>query len=81
MDCFDNIIEIIAVSGDNRLGGSDFDEEIARQFCKENDLDFDSLSPQRRGVILDSACRAKCVLSEKKDVTSYRRGIQRADGA
>ena len=39
VDCFDNIIEIIAVSGDNRLGGSDFDEEIARQFCKENDLD------------------------------------------
>lgn len=68
VDCFDNIIEIVAVSGDNRLGGSDFDEEIARQFCKENDLDFDALSPQRRGVILESACRAKCALSEKKDV-------------
>ena len=33
VDCFDNIIEIIAVSGDNHLGGSDFDKEIAVQFA------------------------------------------------
>lgn len=67
VDCFDTIVEIIAVSGDNHLGGSDFDMEISRQFCKEHNLEFDALSPQRQGVILESACRAKCRLSEKNE--------------
>ncbi|MBQ6806251.1 MAG: Hsp70 family protein [Lachnospiraceae bacterium] len=26
VECFDNIIEILAVSGDNQLGGQDFDD-------------------------------------------------------
>ena len=68
VDCFDNIVEIIAVSGDNHLGGSDFDEEIARQFCREHGLEFDGISSQRRRIILESANRAKCGLSEKKDI-------------
>lgn len=68
VDCFDNIIEIIAVSGDNHLGGSDFDKEIARRFCKEHDLEFDDISSKRQRIILEAACRAKCGLSEKKEV-------------
>ncbi len=68
VDCFDNIIEIIAVSGDNHLGGSDFDREIAGWFCREHGLEFESLSMQRQGVILESACRAKCGLSKKGSV-------------
>lgn len=69
VDCFDNIIEIVAVSGDNHLGGSDFDKEIAIRFCKEHGLEFDSLPLQRQGVILESACRAKCGLSKENSVT------------
>lgn len=68
VDCFDNIIEIIAVSGDNHLGGSDFDREISRLFCREHDIDFETTSAQRQRIILESAGRAKCELSEKKDV-------------
>lgn len=68
VDCFDNIIEIIAVSGDNHLGGSDFDKEIAVQFCREHELEFEHMSSQRQRIILDSACRAKCGLSEEKEV-------------
>lgn len=64
VDCFDNVIEIISVSGDNRLGGNDFDQIIAKQFCKENGLSFDELSAKRRSILLKSAASAKCELTE-----------------
>lgn len=67
VDCFDNIIEITAVSGDNHLGGSDFDKIIAEEFCKEHNLNFSELSRQRQEVLLESAARAKCTLTEKND--------------
>lgn len=67
VDCFDNIIEIVSVSGDNRLGGCDFDRMIAEQFCKENQLVFDALLPQRQKIILDSASRAKCILTKSSE--------------
>lgn len=64
VDCFDNVVEIVSVSGDNRLGGSDFDRMAAEQFCKENGLCFDSLPLQRQNIILRSAAQAKCMLTE-----------------
>ena len=36
VDCFDTVIEIAAVAGDNHLGGDDFDVAIARRFCEQN---------------------------------------------
>ena len=38
VECFDNIIEIVSVEGDNYLGGDDIDELIAKYFCEENGL-------------------------------------------
>ena len=38
VDCFENIIEITAIAGDNRLGGNDIDHAIVAHFCKENGL-------------------------------------------
>lgn len=38
VECFDNIIEIVAVAGDNYLGGDDIDRLIAAYFCGENGL-------------------------------------------
>ena len=64
VDCFDNIIEIVSVSGDNCLGGSDFDREIAGQFCKEQGMDFTELAPKRREILLESANRAKRALTD-----------------
>lgn len=64
VDCFDNVVEIVSVSGDNRLGGSDFDRAVAEQFCRENDICFDALSPRRQNILLRSAAQAKCMLSE-----------------
>jgi len=64
VDCFDNVIEIISVSGDNRLGGIDFDQTIAHHFCEKFDLDFSTLSKEMQEVILRSAEKLKQALSE-----------------
>ena len=32
VDCFDNVISIVSIAGDNFLGGSDFDKAIAEDF-------------------------------------------------
>lgn len=66
VECFDNIIEILAVSGDNHLGGSDFDRVIAEHFCKKHNLVFEKISRESQGILLKSANRLKCELTEQK---------------
>lgn len=66
VDCFDDVIEIVAVSGDNHLGGNDFDTKIAEFFCKSHDISMDSLSPEKRATLLRLAEKAKKELTEKK---------------
>lgn len=39
VECFDNVIEITAVAGDNHLGGDDIDRLIGEYFCRANGLD------------------------------------------
>lgn len=64
VECFDNIIEIIAVSGNNHLGGSDFDWVIAEEFCKKYDWVLEELPGKRQEIILKSANQLKCDLTE-----------------
>ena len=52
---FDNVVSVTAVSGDNYLGGRDFDELIARGFCQDCELDFDALSRQRQETLIRQA--------------------------
>lgn len=66
VDCFDNIVEILAVSGDNHLGGSDFDEAILREFCRKNEIDENSLSGEQRGILLQSAVKLKESLTDRE---------------
>lgn len=67
VDCFDNIIEILAVSGDNHLGGSDFDQIIAKAFCRENNLEWENLDADKQAVILAYAVQSKEALTEKEE--------------
>lgn len=64
MECFENIMEIIAVAGDNRLGGDDVDMAIAEYFCRSNSLSFDALSAFERASLLRQSEGAKRALSE-----------------
>lgn len=67
VDYFDNVIEIIAVSGDNRLGGDDFDEIIARSFCAHHQMDYDSLDRQKKAALLRLSEQCKRQLSEQDE--------------
>jgi len=63
VDCFENIIEITSIAGDNRLGGDDIDRAIAAHFCKENALTEDQLEPSQRASLYRQAEMAKIALS------------------
>ena len=63
VECFENIIEIIAIAGDNRLGGDDIDSAIASYFCRAHSLSMDALSPTQRASLLRQSEAAKKALS------------------
>lgn len=69
VECFDNIIEIVAVAGDNYLGGDDIDRLIADYFCQENSLIWEKLSPQEKALLKESAESAKIRLETEAEVT------------
>lgn len=64
VECFDNVVEIAAISGDNHLGGDDFNSAIAAHFCRENRLDPDALPPIAGAILRKQAEQCKMVLSE-----------------
>lgn len=69
VDYFDNVIEIIAVSGDNYLGGDDFDEKIARYFCEQYQISYQKLTAGEKASLLQHAEECKKELSVLKEVT------------
>lgn len=66
VECFDNIVEILAVSGDNQLGGQDFDDMLGTHFIRTLQLDSNLLTQQTRAMIRRSAEKCKRDLTEKK---------------
>lgn len=64
VDCFDNIINVVSVSGDNHLGGCDFDQAMAEFFCREQGVEYQKLSFSEQAAILKSAEACKMALSE-----------------
>ena len=66
VECFDNVIEIKAVSGDNHLGGQDFDDMIATHFIRSMEIPTEDLSPESKAIIRKSAEKCKRDLTEKK---------------
>ncbi|MDD6057485.1 MAG: Hsp70 family protein [Clostridiales bacterium] len=63
VDCFEHIIEIVAIAGNNRLGGNDIDRAIAAYFCQETGLDWETLPPDHQAQVLELAETAKIKLS------------------
>lgn len=67
VECFDNIVEILAVSGYNHLGGSDFDRAIASEFLKECGLTEQMLTQEELAIVEEHAMLAKIELTEHED--------------
>ena len=67
VDAFDNMVEIQAVSGDNYLGGKDFNEIIAEDFYKENHIVKEALSEEEKGIVLKESEALKWQLTENDE--------------
>ncbi len=65
VEAFDNMVEIRAVSGDNYLGGKDFNELIAEHFYAENGLSKGDFSLNEQGAVLQEAEQLKRMLSSQ----------------
>lgn len=66
VECFDNVIEILAVSGDNQLGGQDFDDMIAEYFIRSLQIVPTDLKRETKAIIRKSAEQCKRDLTENK---------------
>ena len=69
VECFDNVIEIIAVAGDNHLGGDDIDEAVSAYFCRENGFCPEELTKEEQAKLRKFAEDAKCALVQQDGVT------------
>ncbi len=63
VECFENIIEITAIAGDNHLGGDDIDRAIVACFCDTNGLTAERLEPSVLASLYRKAEAAKIALS------------------
>ena len=68
VDCFENVISINAISGNNHLGGTDFDRAMAEYFCLKNGLNYNVLDSSFQQSILRACEQAKIKLSTQRVV-------------
>ena len=68
VELFDNVVEIVSIAGDNRLGGEDFTVAIAEEFMHVNQLKKESISREFYSKILLQAAKTKLDLNEKEEV-------------
>lgn len=68
VDCFENVISINAISGNNHLGGTDFDRAMAEYFCLKNSLNYNVLNSSFQQSILRACEQAKIKLSTQSVV-------------
>lgn len=64
IDSFDSIMEILAVAGNNQLGGKDINEAVYAHFINENNLDENLLTPEQKASIYKTAEACKIALSD-----------------
>ena len=68
VDCFENVISINAISGNNHLGGTDFDRAMTEYFCLKNGLNYNVLDSSFLQSILRACEQAKIRLSTQSVV-------------
>jgi molecular chaperone HscC len=64
IDSFDSIMEILAVAGNNQLGGKDINEAVYSHFINENKLEENLLTPEQKASIYKTAEACKIALSD-----------------
>ncbi len=67
VDCFENVVSICSIAGNNRLGGIDFDRAIAMYFCQQNKIDYNSLIRAEKESLFLASERTKISLQNKDE--------------
>lgn len=67
VECFDNVVEIVAVAGDNHLGGDDIDLCIAQWFCEQKQWNYQEMNIEKQQLLLKKSEKAKMELNNKKE--------------
>lgn len=70
VEAFDNIVEICNISGDNSLGGKDFNEAIAMDICKKTGIDYSLLDKKEQAILLNISEGIKITLSSEEEVNT-----------
>ncbi|MBQ2830281.1 MAG: molecular chaperone HscC [Oscillospiraceae bacterium] len=65
---FENVVSVSAVSGDNHLGGQDFDLVLAKGFCEDCGINYDALSRRQQEMLARQAETCKMALSTQEPV-------------
>lgn len=68
VDCFENVVSICSIAGNNKLGGIDFDRAISMYFCQQNNIDYNSLLRAEKESLFLAAERAKIALQNEDEV-------------
>ncbi|MCL2528512.1 MAG: Hsp70 family protein [Defluviitaleaceae bacterium] len=69
VEAFDNVINVCSISGNNMLGGIDFDHAIAADICTANNIDLHTLPNNEYQALLKAAETAKIQLAEADEAT------------
>jgi len=64
----EGVFEVLSTSGDTRLGGDDFDNELAHRAAIHLEVDFEKLTPLDQVTWITEARRVKHALSEEDEV-------------
>lgn len=78
VECFDTMVEILSVSGDNRLGGDSFHEIMVENFLKEHDLSRKQISNKEYAILLRQAesCKQRLTTEEIAAMTAVLGGVE-----
>ncbi|MBO5461458.1 MAG: Hsp70 family protein [Ruminococcus sp.] len=69
VECFDTMVEILSVSGDNRLGGDNFHEIMAESFLREHGLSRKKITDKEYAVLIRQAEKCKQMLTSERNAT------------
>lgn len=64
MEISENVMEVVAVCGNNKLGGCDFTKRLTELFLKENGIGEEELTKQEEAMLWNEAEKAKLKINE-----------------
>jgi len=69
VETFDSIVNVCAISGNNSLGGIDFDQAIVDEVCRIHAIDVNKLSDSDYQILLKAAETAKVQVGDDGEAT------------